>query len=191
MTTHQTKEKHSNSKPHVLSKFPDIWAWLIYGGLAIGGVVLDLWSKKAVFDWLGSPESGNVYTVIPDFFQIVSRLNAGAAFSIFQGQRLVLAGISSLALLVMLYLFLTGRFQRRIFQIAAGCITAGIVGNLYDRLFNDGLVRDFLDVYVKSYHWPTFNVADSLLCIGVGLILLANFTPGEDHKTEPRQKSES
>jgi signal peptidase II len=53
----------------------------------------------------------------------------------------------------------------------------GVGGNLYDRLFNDGRVRDFIDVnlYVNNYHWPTFNIADSLLCIGVGLCLLDAF----------------
>jgi signal peptidase II len=44
---------------------------------------------------------------------------------------------------------------------------------LYDRLFNDGQVRDFIDVYYRSYHWHTFNVADSLLCIGVGLLIIS------------------
>jgi signal peptidase II len=60
--------------------------------------------------------------------------------------------------------------------IAVSCINAGIIGNLYDRFFNEGRVRDFIDVYVGSYHWPTFNVADSLLCIGVGILLLLSFT---------------
>lgn len=185
-----SKQTHSNGKPAPPSRLPDWRGWIVYGVPALGGAAVDLWSKQAIFNWLGPVGARNVYSVIPGFFQLVPRLNSGAAFSIFQGQRLVLVAISILALLVMLYLFLTGRFQRRFFQIAAGCITAGIIGNLYDRLFNEGLVRDFLDVYIKTHHWPTFNVADSLLCIGVVMILLANITSGADQTHDLPQKSE-
>lgn len=184
MNTRPAQQKSSEGRSDSPSRVPDGWGWILFVGLAIGGAALDLWSKQAVFNWLGPPGSENAYSIIPGFFQLIPRLNSGAAFSIFQGQRLVLAGISILALLVVLFLFLTGRIHRRLIQIAAGCITAGIIGNLYDRLFNMGMVRDFLDVYVGSHHWPTFNVADSLLCIGVALILLANFTSEADQKLD-------
>ena len=191
MNSQETKQQSlEESKADRTLDHPDCLGWILYGGISLAGAALDLWSKWAVFNWLGPPRSGHIYTVIPGFFQLVPRLNSGAAFSIFQGERAVLAGVSILALLIVLYLFLTGRLHRRIFQIAAGCITAGIVGNLYDRLFNDGLVRDFLDVYIGTHHWPTFNVADSLLCIGVGLILLGNFTSEMDRPRNPSKKSE-
>ena len=49
-------------------------------------------------------------------------------------------------------------------------------------MFNNGAVRDFIDVFVGDYHWPTFNVADSMLCIGVGLLIIVNLKP--DKKEE-------
>jgi signal peptidase II len=54
-------------------------------------------------------------------------------------------------------------------------MTSGIIGNLYDRAFNGGRVRDFIDVLIPIINrpWPTFNVADSMLCIGVGLMFIA------------------
>ncbi len=190
MNANPAHQKPSGGTSTRLSRRPDAWGWGLFGGLTAGGAVLDLWSKQAVFNWLGPPENQTIYSVIPGFFQLVARLNSGAAFSMFQGQRLILAGISIVALAVMLFLFLTGRFHRRIIQVAAGCITAGIIGNLYDRMFNEGMVRDFLDFYIGSYHWPTFNVADSMLCIGVGLILLANFTSEADQTHDLPQKAE-
>lgn len=170
----------------LLFQFPDPWGWILFVGIALLGAAADLWTKKAIFSWLGSAGSNETFSVIPGFFRIAPCLNDGAAFSILQGQRMMLAGVSIMALIVICVLFLTGRVQRRIFQIAAGCITAGIVGNLYDRLFNEGLVRDFLDFYIGSYRWPTFNIADSLLCIGVGLILLVNFTSSPERKPDPK-----
>ena len=73
-------------------------------------------------------------------------------------------------------------------QISLGLITAGVVGNLYDRLFNEGRVRDFIDVYRGHWHWPAFNVADSLLCIGVGLIIIGMLTYPSCQKPAGGQK---
>jgi signal peptidase II len=56
-------------------------------------------------------------------------------------------------------------------DIAFGMILSGAIGNLWDRIFHHH-VRDFIDVHLGlGYHWPTFNIADSLICVGVGLIL--------------------
>lgn len=167
---------------------PDKTAWFLWAFITIAGAAADLWSKQAVFDWLGPAGNGKIYRVIPGFFHLVCCLNSGAAFGIFQEQRIYLIAFSVLALLVIVTVFGLGMIQGRLYQIAAGCITAGIVGNLYDRLFNDGQVRDFLDFHIGSYHWPTFNVADTLLCIGVGLIVLAGFTTGASQKQNPPQK---
>lgn len=55
--------------------------------------------------------------------------------------------------------------------VALGIVLAGAGGNLWDRIFHHS-VRDFIDVHIKNYHWPTFNVADILICVGVGLLIL-------------------
>jgi len=166
----------------------DKTAWFLWAFITIAGTAADLWSKQAVFNWLGPPNSGKTYYVIPGFFRLVCCLNSGAAFGIFQGQRIYLIAFSVLTLLAVAAVFAMGKLQERIYQIAAGCLTAGILGNLYDRLFNDGQVRDFLDFYIGSYHWPAFNIADALLCTAGGLILVAGFTTGAFQKQNPPQK---
>ena len=151
---------------------PWLTAFLLFWPVAVIGAVLDLWSKSAVFDSLSNTDHGE-YTIIDGFFKFIWRENAGAAFSAFQGWTTFLIAISCIALIVVIAIFFSHKVTCRLALFAMGCITAGIVGNLYDRLFNDGRVRDFIDVYVSAYHWPTFNVADSLLCIGVGLLIFS------------------
>jgi len=162
---------------------PDLKAHLIFWSLAIGGLLLDLWSKKAAFDWLSREQSQNV-SIIDGFLRFIIALNDGAAFSTFSGKAYLLTAISVVALIVVFGVFLFSGTQYRSIHIALGLFTGGICGNLYDRIFNGGLVRDFIDVYYRDKHWPTFNVADSLLCIGVGLLIVSTFLtekPSQKH----------
>jgi signal peptidase II len=119
----------------------------------------------------------------------ILRENAGAAFSILHGQRFFLTATSAAAFFVVILFFLFGSIHRRVMQIALACILGGIVGNFYDRAFLNGHVRDFIDVLIPviRYNWPTFNVADSLLCIGVGLLIAANFTAPTEQRPALRQ----
>jgi signal peptidase II len=167
---------------------PDFKAHLIFWSLAMGGLLLDLWSKKAVFDLLGREQSHSV-SIIDGFLRFIIALNDGAAFSTFSGKAYLLTAISVVALLVVFGVFLFSGTQYRSIHIALGLFTGGICGNLYDRIFNDGLVRDFIDVYIGNKHWPTFNVADSLLCIGVGLLIVSTFlTEKSAEKHAPQHK---
>jgi signal peptidase II len=179
-----SKNTQEKACRNLFRRLPDFWGHLLFWPIAAGGVVLDLWSKKAIFEWLPTVPYEK-YVIIDGFFQLILRENTGAAFSIAQGQRLFLVGISCVAFFAAIGIFLFGGVQRRITQIAMGCMTAGIIGNFYDRALNNGMVRDFLDVFVKNYHWPTFNVADSLLCIGVGLLIIANLTTQQSQTPKP------
>jgi signal peptidase II len=186
MTAQSTTKNNPEACRNFLGRLPDFKGHLLFWPIAIAGATLDLWSKKAVFDWL-STVPGETYVIIDGFFQFILRRNDGAAFSILAGQRPFLVGILVVAFFVLTGIFLLGGIHRRIMQIAMGCMLAGILGNFYDRAFNDGLVRDFLDVYVKDHHWPTFNVADSMLCIGVGLLIIANLTAPQPPKIESKK----
>jgi signal peptidase II len=148
-------------------------AWLIFWPLVVVGIALDLWSKWAIFDWLETKPDGR-FSIIDGFLQLVRAENAGAAFGIASGQRYILVTVSVLALLVILTMFFFSRTGQKLMYVAFALFAAGICGNLYDRIFNGGFVRDFLDVYYQRYHWPAFNVADSLLCIGVGLLIITS-----------------
>lgn len=181
-----------DTHPHPLRRST---AALMFWPAAIFGAAFDLWSKWALFNWLPTLEPvGYViingqsvpeyrYVLVDGFLQFILRENNGAAFSIFQGWTPFLVGVSAVALLVVIGVFFFGKIQSKLMLFSLGCMTAGIIGNLYDRAFNGGLVRDFIDVYAGSHHFPTFNVADSMLCIGVGLMLIVSLRSDSSAKT--------
>ena len=153
---------------------PDLAAQLIFWPLMAAGLTLDLWSKRAVFNWL-EQKPGNSVSIIDGFLQFVAMENKGAAFGIAAGQYHLLLAVSAIALVVIFAVFLVGGTRQKLVHIALALFAAGVCGNLYDRIFNNGLVRDFIDVYYRQYHWPAFNVADGMLCIGVGLMIISSF----------------
>ena len=188
------KKEKSNTQPDLSRSFlkhksivlPDLKAQIIFWSLIIVGLVLDLWSKQVVFKFL---DQRGTYPVIEGFLQLVRALNDGAAWGLFPGKSYFLTSVSVIALLVIFAVFFFGQSRQRLVCIALGLFAAGICGNLYDRIFNDGLVRDFIDVvYWPGRHWPAFNVADSLLCIGVGLLLISTFPTEKSPRTHARQQ---
>jgi signal peptidase II len=173
-------EPKTNS-PSSVFRLPCVAPWakrghLLFWPIFIAGVALDLWSKNAVFNWLkDSPQHS--FTVIEGFLRLQMAENPGAAFGIAAGQRPLLVAVSVVALAIVFSVFLFAATHRKIVNVALALFAAGVCGNLYDRLFNNGLVRDFIDVvYWPGKHWPAFNVADSLLCIAVGLLILSSFS---------------
>jgi len=169
--------------------FPDRTGQVLFWSLFGFGLVLDLWTKKAVFDWLADRES---LTVIVGFMRIVRALNNGAAFGMFAGRSYILAAVSIIAMLVVTGIFLFGGARQRLVQVALGLFAAGICGNLYDRMLNGGIVRDFLEVHVqigqRAYYWPAFNLADSLLCLAVGLLVLSSIIAGKSAQRRAQQQ---
>ena len=147
---------------------------LIFWPIFAGGLAFDLWTKSAIFAWLGDVD-GNCLTIIDGFLRFQLTENPGAAFGIAGGQRTLLVSISVIALVVILALFMFSLRERKIFIVALSLFAAGVAGNLYDRAFNHGLVRDFIDVvYWPGKHWPAFNVADAMLCSAVGLLIISS-----------------
>ncbi|MDA1044027.1 MAG: signal peptidase II [Verrucomicrobia bacterium] len=121
--------------------------------------------------------------VIPGFFDLTYVQNTGAAFGIFSGMNLFLA-IFSLAMLLGMLVFRHHFLTESVYShVSLGLILAGIIGNLIDRLRWDYVI-DFLDFYWGSHHFPAFNVADSAICIGVGIYLLLQFGTRQDAKQE-------
>jgi signal peptidase II len=146
------------------------------------GCTADLLTKSWMFDWLGVPAPGNgrVEWVWQDVVGFQTSLNPGALFGVAQGWWPLFTGLSILAVMgILIWLFCGKVLHDRLLTIALACVTAGILGNLYDRLglpsYPDGLkihaVRDYLLVMIGSYHWPNFNIADSLLVCGAGLLI--------------------
>jgi signal peptidase II len=130
---------------------------------------------------------GEKRTIIPGLFDLTYVRNTGAAWGMFRDHSELLIVVSVVILILLLVFrrsFLSPALEHR---IAFGLLLGGIIGNLMDRvkLF---YVTDFLDFYVGTYHWPTFNIADSAICIGVGVYVLSSFWiqhhPMNDHPLE-------
>jgi signal peptidase II len=168
---------------------PDKTAHVVFWPIAMLGIVLDLWTKQAVFAALRDRPDQSL-SVIKGFLTFRMALNDGAAFGIAGGQQALLIAVSAVALVVILCVFLFGAARQRVMQVALGLFTAGVCGNLWDRMFNGGRVRDFIDVvYWPGRHWHTFNVADAMLCIAVGLLVVTTLlTDSSCQKPDPPQK---
>jgi signal peptidase II len=144
----------------------------LFWPLALFGVTLDLWTKQQAFARI-DPVNG--LDLIEGFLSFNLAHNTGAAFSMAAGKTVFLCSISSVALVAVLVFFLIRKDFTVLMTVALGLLAGGIAGNLWDRLFHEGRVRDFIDVYVGTYHWPTFNVADALLCTAVGLLIISTY----------------
>jgi signal peptidase II len=153
------------------------WRLLKYWRLiAIGASVLA--ADQATKAWIGARLPFNTYgeeagaiPVIRGFFYIVHVGNTGAAWSMFSGRSVLLATLAAVTLAAIF-------IGRRALGLAAvpaqvcfGLMCGGIAGNLVDRLAR-GHVVDFLDFHFGTYVYPTFNVADSAICVGVVLYAL-------------------
>jgi signal peptidase II len=171
------------------AELPDAMGHLIFWPLLLAGLMADLGAKHAVFGWLRD-RPGQSAEILDGFLSFRLALNMGAAFGIASGWLTFLVGVSVLALLVILGVFFLGSARQRMVQVALGLFAAGVSGNLWDRLFNGGQVRDFIDVvYWPGRHWHTFNVADAMLCVAVGVLVVATFLTGSSDRTRaPLQK---
>jgi signal peptidase II len=143
--------------------------------LAVSVVALDRWSKWLIETRLPLYDT---VTVIPGFFNIVRSENPGVAFGILadgssSGRTAILVALSLAAIAVLaVMLWKIGR-QDRWTTIGISLIFGGAIGNVYDRIIA-GKVTDFLDFYAGNWHWYTFNLADSAICIGAALLALSS-----------------
>jgi signal peptidase II len=170
------------------AELPDGLGHLIFWPILLAGLLADLWTKRAVFAWL-EDKVGQSAEILDGILAFRMALNNGAAGGIFSGHSALLAGISIIALLAILGFFFLGTARQRIIQVSLGLFAAGVSGNLWDRLFNGGLVRDFIDVGYRGWRWHTFNVADSMLCVAVVLLVVAMaFTGSSDRTRVPPQR---
>ncbi len=152
----------------------------IFGILLVFLVIyLDLFTKNLVFFYLYNIQYFNysVYPVKPitSFFSLVYVNNNGISFGMFNNinyAREIFAIMqSSIAIALIIWMY---RVKSSHMTFALALIIGGAFGNVFDRLQNGG-VTDFLDFHIFNYHWPAFNLADSVIFIGVSIILLDEF----------------
>ena len=137
-------------------------------------LVLDQWTKQLILSRFSLYES---VTVLENFFHITYVRNKGAAFGIFADSAFRIPffiTVSTVAVVGILWYLLKTEHHQKWFQAALSLIFAGAIGNLIDRI-RFGEVIDFLDAHWYQHHWPAFNVADSAICIGVGILLVDMF----------------
>lgn len=136
-------------------------------------VAVDLYTKHLV----QAAFSYGEHLTITSFFDLVRYHNEGAAFSFLASaggwQKLFFSGVSIVAIAVITYL-LRKHASQKLFCFGLALVLGGAIGNLYDRV-TLGYVVDFLFFHYQTLYWPAFNVADSAICVGVGLLLLDSF----------------
>lgn len=145
--------------------------YIIYLFIVSFLVMVDQYSKSLVVSYINEHQK---IVIIKDFFNLTYVKNIGAGFSIMEGQRLILISITVVAIIGFTSYLLKTDKKKILLRIAILLIISGAIGNLIDRVSLHYVV-DFLDFYIFGYDFPVFNVADSLLCIGVGLMLLDMF----------------
>lgn len=161
----------------------NIWAKLLLAGGAVFVVDLasKIWAERILVPFQPVP-------VIGDFFRLTLGYNTGVAFGMLANGGnlpLVMTGIIIVGLMVW---FTRGLYSGQFPERAAwpiGMLLGGAIGNFLDRL-PDGRVTDFLDVGLGTLRWPTFNLADSFILIGVALLVLVTF----NHVPEAQPQSE-
>jgi len=158
-----------------------LWVTLIIGAV----VILDQLTKYLIET---NVRLYSTITVIPGFFNITHVRNRGAAFGILSSMHgnwrsffFIIVTVAAIAVIARLI----WKSHERLLLIAFACIAGGAAGNLIDRM-RYGEVVDFIQWYVKSYYWPSFNIADSAITVGVGLLILEMLLkkPQDGHKNE-------
>lgn len=161
-----------------------IWLWI-----TVILLILDQVTKIWADNNLGPVYGGPIIEVMPHF-DLNLAYNYGAAFS-FLGdaggwQRWFFTAIAvAISVVLLVWMYKTPKSQK-LANVGMALILSGAIGNLYDRLAY-GYVIDFIDWYVSKdgYHWPTFNIADSVILIGVGLLIIDTFK-NPDKKDEKK-----
>jgi signal peptidase II len=144
--------------------------------LAIVIVLFDQITKLMV---LSSLPYGRELVMIDGFFRFVHWGNTGAAWSMFHGNNELLAIVSLVALLFLVIYRKHFDVRTWLGQISMGLIFGGIIGNLIDRLFRDHVI-DFIYFYLQQRNgreigFPAFNIADTAICTGVGLLFILSW----------------
>jgi signal peptidase II len=160
-----------------------IWVTSIMGIV----LLLDQYTKHFVDTHIRRHE---IITIIPGFFNLTNVRNPGAAFGVLSEMHgawrsVFFISVTLIALIVIAVLI--RKTHERLLVFAFSLIAGGAIGNVVDRV-RYGEVIDFIQWYVKSYYWPSFNIADSAISIGVGLLaidmmFLKKSEPGESTKS--------
>jgi signal peptidase II len=141
--------------------------------VSLAVLLLDQWTKGIITRTFDVHQST---TVVEGFFDLTYVRNSGAAFGLFASvdssiKAVILNSVAVLVFIVVSAYALRSSHKSVRLQVGFALILGGAIGNLMDRV-RFSYVVDFLDFSISGHHWPAFNVADSAICIGVGLLFL-------------------
>ena len=147
-------------------------------GIAAAVLALDRITKYIVETRVSDTD---IHRVIPGFFEIIRSENRGVAFGIFndstfEWRTTLLVLVSVVAVIAVSVILWNARKLDRVSLWSLSLVLGGAAGNVFDRIAR-GKVTDFLQIYLGSYPWPTFNVADSAIVIGSLLLLFSQLKP--------------
>jgi len=148
---------------------------VLFGAVAGGAAACDLLSKWLAFRFLDLLVP---MEVVPGLLRLRTSYNQGAVFGIGQGLTPVFVGLTIVAAGAVVWALVAYGRSSRVLTAGLGLLLGGAMGNLWDRLVH-GSVRDFIDLYVGRFHWPTFNLADMAICAGAALIVIHAFRSPE------------
>jgi len=158
----------------MLERVPRRWKW--FAAFSLITLVLDqltkLWARHGLP--VDSRGIGKSVAVIANFFDWRLSYNTGSAFGLFSsvtGARIFLTIVGVVALGAIAWMVHKGKNDQRRLMVGLGLVGGGAIGNVIDRVAF-GKVTDFVVWKWYSHEWPTFNVADAALCVGVGLLFL-------------------
>jgi signal peptidase II len=140
-------------------------------GLVAATVIADQASKELLLRYF--LKGGEIVPVFDDFFRLVSVWNPGVSFGFLGGDKALppwILSVVAIAVCIGLMIWLR-RIDRALTGWGIGLVMGGAIGNVVDRA-RWGAVFDFADFHVGKWHWPAFNVADSAIVVGVGLMLI-------------------
>ena len=174
------------SAPLPVTRWQKIRAYLLLWLLGLGVFVFDqlskVWIAQAIpFD--AANYHHHHFTIIDGFFYLIHVGNTGAAWSLFTGQSTILALLALLTLVGIYFCRQALELKQRPVQLAFGLLCGGIIGNLVDRIVY-GHVIDFLDFHFGDYIYPTFNIADAGICIGVTIYLIYSLRHGSEKEVK-------
>lgn len=158
---------------------------MFYYIIALIVIILDQWTKWLVVKRM---ELGESITVIENWFYITSHRNRGAAWGILQGQMWFFYVITVAVIIGIIYYMKKSVNEGALFKWSLALMLGGAIGNFIDRLFRKEVV-DFIHSFPFGYNFPIFNIADSSLVIGVGLLIIHMLV--EEKKEKEKMNAES
>ena len=152
--------------------------------VAVVIIALDQWTKALIKANLNVTETWMPLAWLAPYARITHWHNTGAAFGLFQNANLILSIVTPIIALVILAIYQKIPQKETLMKIALGLQFGGAIGNLIDRL-NQGYVTDFISVG----RFPVFNIADSAVTVGVGLLILAVYLEERREKKNEAAKA--